>query len=92
MKENYFFLECIGAFPRQGKLKKHSFAFCKSVNHLKHINANKHFVLLSVFKCNVWPNVTLCAIYLKNVLKMKIFVQLKYHIVLQKDENMNIGL
>jgi hypothetical protein len=40
----------------------------------------------------VWPNVTLRAIYLKNVLKMIFFVQLKYHIVLAKDENMNIGL
>jgi hypothetical protein len=28
----------------------------------------------------------------KKVWKMKIFVQVTYHIVLEKDENMNIGL
>ncbi len=40
------------SFPKVGKMKKHSFAFYKYVNHLKHINANKHSVLLNVFKYN----------------------------------------
>jgi hypothetical protein len=49
--------------------KKNSFAFCKYVNHLKHINANKHFVLLNVFKYNRFAECYILCNLLKECIK-----------------------
>jgi hypothetical protein len=64
-------------FPKIGKMKKHSFALCKYVNHLKHINANKHFVLLSVFKCNSLAKCYIICNLLKKCIENEIFPSTK---------------
>ncbi len=54
-------------------MKKTLFTFCKYVNHLKHTNANDHFVVLNVLKYNSLAKCYIMCKLLKKCIENEIF-------------------